>query len=71
MNMLQLLITGIIVSAATGFAVYRIISYFTDPLYKCDGCETVCRECPLGELRTQIENQKKSENNKAGKKPAV
>jgi hypothetical protein len=58
--MLQLLITILIVTIATGIAVYRIIKYFKDPLHACDGCEKVCGECPLEDLRSQVKTLKKS-----------
>jgi len=47
LTMWQYIITGIIIVAALGVAIYRIVKYFTDPLRKCRKCDLDCGGCPL------------------------
>ncbi|MBE0647192.1 MAG: FeoB-associated Cys-rich membrane protein [Bacteroidales bacterium] len=58
--MWQYLITGLIVAAAVGYTVYRLIKYFTDPLRKCKDCASSCGGCALEELKKAVEKGKGS-----------
>jgi hypothetical protein len=58
--MWQTIITGIIVAAALGITVYKLVKYFTNPLKKCGGCAMNCSGCGLEELKKEIELKKKS-----------
>jgi len=51
--MWQYIITGIIVLAAIGIAVYKLVNYFSDPLRACKDCSKECGGCPLEELKKE------------------
>lgn len=56
--MFQLIVTVIIVAAALGFAIYRIVRSLRNPLRGCDGCEKNCGGCSLEDLKKEIEEKK-------------
>lgn len=56
--MFQLIVTVIIVAAALGFAIYRMVRYLRHPLRGCDGCEKNCSGCSLEDLKKEIEEKK-------------
>ena len=58
--MWQIIITGIIVAAALGITVYKLVRYLANPLKKCGGCAMDCSGCGLEELKKEIELKKKS-----------
>jgi hypothetical protein len=47
----QIILTVLIVGAATGIAIYRIVKYLKNPLRECDGCGMNCTGCSLEELK--------------------
>ena len=57
--MIQIILTVFIVTAATIYAVYRIVKYLKNPLHECEGCSINCSGCSLEELKKQIEEKKK------------
>jgi len=60
--MWQYLITGLIVTAAITFAVYRLLNYFTDPLRKCKDCSSSCGGCALEELKKAKDKGKRTKD---------
>lgn len=51
---LQLILTGLIIATAAGFAVYRAVIPFTRPASKCHGCTMESTGCALKELKEQV-----------------
>jgi hypothetical protein len=56
--MFQIILTVIIVAAALGVAIYRMVRYLRHPLRGCDGCEKNCSGCSLEDLKKEIEEKK-------------
>jgi hypothetical protein len=55
--MWQFIITGIIIAAAAGIALYRTIMFFRSPASHCDGCGMNCTGCSLVEMKRAPRHQ--------------
>ncbi len=49
--MWQLILTGIIIAAASGIVVYRLVRFFRNPVSKCSGCSMNCSGCALEDIK--------------------
>jgi uncharacterized membrane protein len=54
----QYIIIGIIVAAALGITVYRLIRHLRNPLRHCEGCASACSGCALEQLKKEIDSKK-------------
>ena len=58
--MLQIILTFLIVGTAIGITLFKVVTYFTDPLRGCSGCSSGCGGCSLEELKKELEQKKGS-----------
>ncbi len=56
----QTIIVAILVIGALVVTVFHVIRVFSDPLRKCKKCSEACGDCPIAELKRELEEKKKS-----------